>query len=86
MIEYYNAYMCAGRTIPITYYTGKCSMYLYEAIEEPYDVNMTSIWRQSVTDDNRCHGDVMDVKITIYLFIINTFTGHLNRVLDVYVP
>ena len=53
-------------------------MYLYEAIEEPYDVIMTPqrLW---------CHGDVMDMKATIYLFVINTFTGHLNRVLDVYV-
>ena len=32
-----------------------------------------------------CYGDVMDMKVTIYLFVINTFTWHLNRVLDVYV-
>ena len=70
--------MCAGRTIPVTFYTGKCLVYLYEATEEPYDVPMTSqrLWY---------HGDVMDMKVTIYLFVINTFTGHLNRVLDVYV-
>ena len=53
-------------------------MYLHEAIEEPYDVTMTS---QCL----RCHGDFMDMKVAIYIFVINTLTGHLNRVLDVYV-